>query len=178
MKKRGKIAQVWIETVIYTLIGLAIIGTLLAVTTPKINQLKDKAIITQTIESLNNLNQQIQNTLIASGNKRTVSLTIKKGEYVIDSVNNNIYYVMKGTNLLYSQLNQSQKQGDITILTEEMNNRYNIYLILNYSSYNITYQDEDKNRALTSAPAAYNLLIENKGSLTSDSPIQINIEPI
>ena len=37
--KRG---QVWVETVIYTLIGLAIIGVVMAAALPKINERKDE----------------------------------------------------------------------------------------------------------------------------------------
>jgi len=37
-----KRAQVWVETVIYTLIGLSIMGVVLAVAIPKINETKDK----------------------------------------------------------------------------------------------------------------------------------------
>ena len=45
-KKRG---QIWVETVIYTLIGLTIIGLLLAVSKPQIDKQKDKALIEQKI---------------------------------------------------------------------------------------------------------------------------------
>ena len=34
--------QVWVETVLYTLIGLALIGVVLAIITPKINETRDK----------------------------------------------------------------------------------------------------------------------------------------
>ena len=51
MKKRGlvskrsdKKAQVWIETVIYTLIALALIGTVLAFVKPKIQEIQDKIV--------------------------------------------------------------------------------------------------------------------------------------
>ena len=38
-KKRG---QVWVETVIYTLIALALIGTVLAFVKPKVEEMQDK----------------------------------------------------------------------------------------------------------------------------------------
>ena len=40
-----KIGQVWIETVLYTIVGLAIIGIVLGFAMPKINQAKDNALI-------------------------------------------------------------------------------------------------------------------------------------
>ena len=171
----NKKAQVWVETVIYTLIGLSIIGILLAVVTPKINDIKDKAIITENINALNDIHQQIQNTLLSPGNKRQITLPVKKGEYVIDSVNDSIYYVMRDTKLMYSEVGQEQKSGDLTRLTVQKNGKYDVYLILDYTNFNITYQEKDMNRILTSAPTPYTLLIENRGVVGGKT--QINIEP-
>lgn len=171
----SKKSQVWVETVIYTLIGLSIIGILLAVITPKINDIKDKAIITENINSLNEINQQVQNTLLSPGNKRQITLPVKKGEYVIDSVNDTIYYVMRDTNYMYSQVGQEQTSGDLTRLTIQKNGDYDVYLILNYKNFNITYQDKDVNRILTAAPTPYVLLIENRGA--AGGMTKINIEP-
>jgi len=171
----SKKSQVWVETVIYTLIGLSIIGILLAVVTPKINDIKDKAIITENINSLKDINQQLQNTLLSPGNKRQITLPVKKGEYVIDSVNDTIYYVMRDTNFMYSQVGQEQTSGELTRLTVQKNGDYDVYLILNYKNFNITYQNKDMNRILTSAPTPYTLLIENRGAINGVT--QINIEP-
>jgi hypothetical protein len=51
--------QVWIESVIYILIGLALIGLVLAFVSPRINMEKDHVVIEQTIESLNILDKKI-----------------------------------------------------------------------------------------------------------------------
>ena len=49
-KKRGKKnGQVWVETVIYTLIAFSLIAAVLAFVKPKIDELQDKAIIEQSI---------------------------------------------------------------------------------------------------------------------------------
>ena len=45
MRKKG---QIWIETVLYTLIGLSLIGLVLAFVTPKINEARDNLVIEQT----------------------------------------------------------------------------------------------------------------------------------
>ena len=50
MNKEG---QIWIETVLYTLIGLSLIGLTLTFVMPRINASKDIATIEQTMESLN-----------------------------------------------------------------------------------------------------------------------------
>ena len=171
---KNKKCQIWIETVIYTLIGLAIIGLMLAVITPRINTMKDKAVIAETINSMNDLNQQIQNTFIAPGNKREVFLSVKKGEYTLDTNNNSIQYLLKGSTLLYSQVNESKKQGEIIILTQERNGKYDIYLRLDYSQFNMTYQGRKINRILTAAPTPYHLLIEYIGGTDN----RINIEAL
>ena len=46
VKKRG---QIWVETVIYTLIALVMIGTILAFALPKISEIQDKSTIEQSI---------------------------------------------------------------------------------------------------------------------------------
>jgi len=161
MKKRG---QVWVETVIYTLIGLTIIGVLISIASPKINQMKDKAILGQVVDSLNELNSKIMETLVSPANSRQVTLGVQKGEYVIDSINNSIYYVLRGTGYLYSEPGELVSQGDIYVKTISRNNKYDVYLSLNYSSYNITYAGKDTNKILTPASAAYTLLIQNQGN--------------
>lgn len=162
MIKRGVKAQVWVETVIYTLIGLTIMGTIIAVVTPRIAQINDKIVIEQTIESLNQLNQQIRDTLSYAGNQREMLLFVKKGEYTVDAVNDNIYYSLKNTRVKYSEPNESFKQGDIHILTlDRGNKRYDVNLLLNYSFLNITYQENDMIKVFTVSPTAYKLLAIN-----------------
>ena len=43
--------QIWVETVLYTLIALALIGITLAFVMPKINESKNNLIVEQTISS-------------------------------------------------------------------------------------------------------------------------------
>lgn len=168
-----KSAQVWVETVIYTLIGLVIMGAIIAIVTPKINELNDKMTISQTTTVLNELNSQILDTLLAPGNKREVLLTVKKGEYTIDAPNNQIVYVLPGSTYLASEINESIPQGDIIMRTvDKTGEKYDIYLSLNYRSFNLTYQNKDANKTLTKAPVAYKLLIEYVGG--SDKKINID----
>jgi hypothetical protein len=164
-KKRGcRRGQVWIETVIYTLIGLAIIALLISIINPRINQMKDRAVLGQTIDSLNAINSKVVETLSSAGNTRTVELGVKRGEYVIDSNSNVIYFVLKDSSYVYSQLNQTVPASrDIDSITVVNKGKYSVSLILNYSNYDITYSDKDIEKVLTPASASYTLLIENKG---------------
>ena len=165
-KKRG---QIWIETVIYTLIGLTIIGILISIITPRINEMKDRTIIKETISSLNDIDSQISNIVIMGpGNQREIFLTVRKGEYLIDAGNDKIIYVLKNTNLLYSEINESFKQGDIEIITTEEKGKYEIQLSLSYDYLSLTYENKE-------ASTPHNILIENKGRLNNLTQINIKI---
>jgi type II secretory pathway pseudopilin PulG len=160
MNKRG---QIWVETVIYTLMGLVILGILLSVITPKINQMKDRTVIMQTIDSLNAINNEIQETLSATGNKRQVLIYISKGKYTIDPKNETISFALRSLSYMYGQPGQVIEEGPISALTLDVKDKYDIYLYLNYSDYNITYDGKDIKKELTPAPSPYKLLIENNG---------------
>lgn len=179
VKKRG---QVWVETVVYTLIGLTIMALILGVAIPRINQASDRAVLTQTMTSIVALNDVMLDVMTGvAGNAREVEVMVKKGDYFINCPNKSIYYVMKGTGYKFSQPGESFKQGDITKLTEEVGkDKYDVYLKLDYSSYNIniTYQDSILNKNFPKATAPYKLLIQNKGSTDGGNYSQINIESI
>src|SRR3989344_7560325 len=91
-KKR---AQVWIETVIYTLIGLAIIGILLGASKPKIDEMKDKILIEQTISSLNEVSAMFSEVQVAPGNRRNVDLKISRGKLFINGDLNQIGWILE-----------------------------------------------------------------------------------
>ena len=59
-KKKG---QVWIETVIYTLIGISLIALVLAFVMPKLNEKKDKLVIEQAAGALRELESKIDETI-------------------------------------------------------------------------------------------------------------------
>ena len=62
-------AQIWVETVIYTLIALAIMGLLLALIKPTIEEKKDKAVIEQSKLILDDINKKI---MIMAKKKRRI----------------------------------------------------------------------------------------------------------
>lgn len=162
-------AQVWVETVIYTLIGLAIMGAIIAISTPKIIQMNDNILITQTIESLNTFNEQVRETLLYPGNQREILLTLKKGEYTLDAGNNTFYFTLKNTRLKYSEPGKFFKDGDIYRLTlDKGNNQYDILLLLNYSLFDVTYFKQNTTKIFTPAPLAYRLLVVNRNGKNID----------
>lgn len=180
-----KKAQIWVETVIYILIGLSVIGILLAIITPKINEMKDKAVIDSMINGLDELDETINEVKLASGAKRIVEVSLKKGDLVINSLDNIIVFVLDNSKVEYSELNKTIERGNIIILTEKTKGVINVSLGLSYPGLNITYNENDVLKRLNKASLPYQLAIENKGENTvyEGTPdegkiTQIDISPI
>ncbi|MDP7521120.1 MAG: hypothetical protein QF567_02715, partial [Candidatus Pacearchaeota archaeon] len=112
--KRG---QVWVETVIYTLIAFVMIGAVLAFIKPKIEEIRDKALIEQTIEVIESINFGIIE-LGGEGNKRIIELGIKKGILKIDGENNLIIFEIESRHV-YSQPGEDIYIGNIIANTKK-----------------------------------------------------------
>jgi hypothetical protein len=152
----------WTGIVIFIL--SMFLSTILSIYLPKIEEIKDRTIIEQTIGSLGVLNDNVLETMSSVGTTRGVVLSVKKGEYVIDSKNNIIYYILRDSDYIYSPINKTtQVSPGINTITSSSNEKYNIFLILNYSSYDLTYNDQEIEKVLTPNLAGYNFIIENKG---------------
>jgi len=163
IEKKG---QVWIETVIYTLIGLAVIGLVLAAALPKINAKKDEVSINQAIESLGNINSEIYSVQQAVGNRRVVDLKIGKGTVIINLDNNSISWVI-GSSFEYSQKGITVPLGGgLTVLTEEAN-PWKVTLKENYN-IDLQYNKQTTGtKELSPASTPYKIFIENEGMNTN-----------
>jgi len=158
-----KKAQVWVETVIYTVIGLAIIGILLAVATPSINRYRDKTIIEQTIDTLNNMNNKILETRDAGlGNRRMIEFQLKKGNLNFNSPKNKIVFNFE-SNFQYSELGEDIPYGDIIIRTEEFGRNYNITLTLPYDGIDLKSNEQEEEEKFSQASVPYRIFAENRG---------------
>jgi hypothetical protein len=159
-----KKSQVWVETAVYTLIGLTIIAILLAIATPQIEKIKDRSIIRQTIDGLNDLDSKILEVEQAPANIRVVELRISKGKLEINSGDEFLRYIMQDSPLMMSQENSDVQYGNIVLRTEKFGKNYNIMLKLNYSSsINITYDKKDDNKTFFQSGTPYRIYIENVG---------------
>jgi type II secretory pathway pseudopilin PulG len=164
IKKIEKKAQIWIETAIYTVIGLTIIAILLTVVTPQIEKSKDSGIIKQTSSVLNTLDDKILEIEQSAGNIRIVDIKLAKGKLEIDAKNDLIKYVLEDTKLELSEPGYEIKQGNLYLRTEKTGNRFNIFLTRYYnSSLNITNNDGEEARFLQAAATPYRIQIENVG---------------
>ena len=119
MKRFSKGGQIWVETVIYTLIGLTIIGIILAAAKPKIEAKKDDILIEQAIESLENINEKIYDVIEGgAGNKRSVDLKIGKGKLIINMAEDTISWLLESS-FEYSEVGSTIPSGSINITTKD-----------------------------------------------------------
>ncbi len=172
-RKRG---QIWVETIIYTLVAFALIGLVLAFVKPKIEEIQDKGIIEQSISVLENIDLIIK-TLGDPGNQRVINLKISKGVLNIDGVNDKLFFEIESRHV-YSEPGEEITIGNIVVLTEKRGKINDVTLTRTYSGkYDITYDDRDELKEIGKTSTSYTLLIANKGKDASNKPI-INIEVI
>lgn len=172
----SKRSQVWVETVVYTLIGLTIIGIVLSMALPQIEKSKDKALIEQTITALNILDKKISEVEQASGSIGVVDFSMSKGKLEIDAGTDTIRYVLEDTKLELSEIGEGVKQGNIMLKTEKMPARFKITLTMEYPSLNITNKNENTEgiKTLQAGTTPYRIIMENKE--TSSTQENTNIE--
>jgi type II secretory pathway pseudopilin PulG len=172
-----KKAQIWVETAIYTLIGITIMGIILAMAIPQIEKIKDKSIVEQTVSALQTLDLKIQEVEQTEGRVGKVVFKIAKGSLKINSTNDSIVYVLEDTNLEASQPGVEIKNGNIILKTEKVGAKFRIILRLNYSRLNITYKDGENLGTINAGATPYNIFIENKGaeSIGSKTKLDFNV---
>jgi hypothetical protein len=172
VKKDNYRGQIWVETVIYTLIAFVMIGLVLAYAKPKIEELQDKAIIEQSIAMIKNIDSTIL-TIGAPGNQRLIELGIKKGVLKIEGENDLIIFEME-SKYTYSEPDVNVSNGNLIIHTEKTGKFNVITLTRDYSEEcNITYQEKDESKTISKASTPYQLLISNKGG---EDKVTIDIE--
>lgn len=167
-------SQVWVETAIYTLIGLTLIAIVLSATIPQIQKLKDRGILTQTTNSLTDLHKELLSVSEATGNVRVFYFQLNKGGLEINPISDTITYSLENTNLKYSEPGKSITYSDITYVTVPYGSRYTVSLQLNYSSLiDITYQNGNDLKVLHNG--IYKLRIESRGRSQSGK-IQLDFD--
>ncbi len=173
-----KKAQIWVETAIYTLIGLTIIAILLSIAMPQIDKIKDKSVIKQTIEALNDLDNKLLEIEQSPGNVRVVNFKVGKGKLEINPVIDTIIYTLENTKLELSEPGKVIPEGPIFLETEEYGSNFNILLYMIYSDrLNITYGGSDENiKTLQAGVTSYKIQIENMGSTSTLGDAIINID--
>jgi len=175
-EKANKRGQIWVETVIYTLIAFSLIGLVLAFVIPKVEETRDKGIIEQSIGILQDIDSLIRN-LGGPGNVRNLELGISKGIMTIDSANEKIFFELE-SKYQYSQPGEDVNVGKIIVHTEEIGKINIVNLTLDYiGQYNLTYQGREETKEITKAAVPYKISISDEGT-DSQGKVIINLEVI
>ena len=178
VRPKAKRGQIWVETVIYTLIALIMIGTILAFAVPKVNEVKDKTIIEQSINLIKDINDVITSVVQGGlGNKRIIEVNVKKGQLLIDSINNKAIFEMT-TDYDYSEEGKTISLGNVDATTKRTGGTNTLTLLSTYN-YDITYNGRnDEEKTLTQSSTPYKISIENKGKDASSNKIIVDINLI
>jgi type II secretory pathway pseudopilin PulG len=175
-KKKG---QVWVETVIYTMIALILIGAVLAFVKPKIQEMQDQAVVKQSIDLLKKIDSTISGVMNngVQGTKRSIELSINRGTLRFNGAEDSIKFEMESS-LVYSEPGTTITDGNVAILTENKGDENLITLNRKYDSlkYNLTVDNLDEVKSLNPSSTAYKVYISNLGTLEDKSHINIEIK--
>lgn len=184
MKKKVKFksGQVWVETVIYTLIALTIIGLFISFAKPKIEEIQDKAVIEQSVQMMEDIDSIISSIVRGgAGNQRIVEIGIKKGELKVDGVNDQLIFEIEGR-YTYTQPGDNGMPGEyinignIIASTQKRGKMSVVTLISNYSSrYDLQFEGSSGTKVITRAPVAYQMSFSNKGDTGGKTLIDVGI---
>ncbi len=161
--------QVWMETLLYTVVGLAIIGTVLSFALPKLEQNKERASIAEQISTLKILDALVLELANApAGNTRIYSVSIDKGIMTIDGSKDTISFSIPEVGAKYSEEGVSLNDGRVSVLTSAAGKKkYNVDLTTSYDTLgiDITADEQDRIIEFTPAPTPYTLQIAREQSL-------------
>lgn len=176
----GKKGQVWIETVLYTFIAIALIGTALAFITPRITDMKDRAAIEQTVGTLNTFDEKVNAVLSDSGNRRIVDILLRRGEMYIDDKRDMVGIEVTGLRTPYSQPGAVIKEGRVSIVSTQGQKTSSVMLSLNYTGLaDMAYLGSEGGvKKFSSSATSYKFAIDNKGDENKDGISEILIEDV
>src|SRR3989338_1101690 len=130
MRRQG---QIWIETVLYTIIGLAVIALVLSYVYPRIQSAQEKIIVEQTIEALNKLDYQITKVQeLGVGNQKIYSFAMKRGKLTIDAKEDVITFTITDLKSAYSEPGVEIQDGRVKLMTRTAKQGNTVILTLNY----------------------------------------------
>jgi len=158
--------QVWIETVLYTLIGIVLIGLTLTFAGPKIREKQDQVAIEQALTTLDKINENVN---IRPANTREVFVLIKKGELRIDSLRDRITFYFDDLSKPYSEIDVPVEKGNKLLLSKQGQKNSEIEISLRYGGkFNISYGGSEEEKIFSAAPVEYKIFIKNLGDVNGD----------
>ncbi|MEK6927576.1 MAG: hypothetical protein AABX11_04025 [Nanoarchaeota archaeon] len=172
-----KKGQVWIETTLYTLIGLAIIAMVLTYALPKITSYQEKIVIEQSINSMRQLDSLINAVASAGpGNRRSYDINFKTGELIFNGSSENVYFILKELSKPYSEVGIPINQKGVVVKTSQETKKYSTRLDLNYNSNNTDIATED-GAILSLPPSAvgYRIWVYHNGTASGKNQIVVSL---
>ena len=162
MEKKGAI---WVSTVLYILITIAVLGIAFAALKPEIDKMRDKAIIEQSIGMMNEFDKTIDQVKEVPGTRREIRVVLKKGTLVFDFDGENDKIVWQfDTTYKYSEPGVGIEIGNIIAKTTKVTGAYSITLTLDYEEkIDIQFNGDDREKITTASELPYTFFIENKG---------------
>ncbi len=174
----SKCSQIWVETAIYTLIGLTIIAMVLAIANPQIEKIKDRSSVKQAMQALETLDGKISEVEQSIGSVAIPHINIGRGKIIINATNDSISYLLENTLLEFSQSGLYIKEGDLIVRTDKKGSKFNIFIVRYYQGINIMYNGEEKNSFLEPGAVPYKIRMENKGQDIPENKIIIDFNKI
>lgn len=181
MKKinlNSKKSQIWIETVIYLLIGITLISIILITALPRIENMKDKRIVEQTADALNDIDSKIVEIISTSGNTRLIEFRVAKGKIEIDADDDEIRFILDDTGLELSQPGvEIDLSGNVFLLTEKTASNFKIILVSKYPKLDLVNFDGEVIKTLNAGTVPHKIIISNIGTLSpgDDTRIEFTI---
>jgi len=167
---RNRSGQVWIETVIYTLIAFVMIALVLSYARPKIQELQDRAILQQSTDMLKQISSTLS-TMNGAGNQRILEIGVKAGTLNIDAVTDRIIFQLESQSL-YSEPDKSINDGDVIVLTQKKSGYNLVTLTRDYSSdYDLKFEGKDEVKVISKSSNSYKLIIINNGANSNGKTI-------
>ncbi len=173
-----KKAQIWVETIIYTLIALTIIGVTLGIAKPKILEFRDKIAIERGLSMLTDLHSTILDAATTVGNVRIFMINLRKGRIEINSSSDSIMFVLENAHVEFSEPNREIPYGDITLKTIERHGTYEVRLWISYENHSIDILYGGNNNTLQQISAAatpYKLRIETINETAQTMTVDLSL---
>lgn len=170
-----KKGQIWVETVVYTLIILVIIGILLSILQPVINKKKDQMLLQQSLRMMNEINNAVEDArYYGGGNSIPVDIELKKGQLKVIPLKDEISFTVR-SEYVYSEINKTISKGKINITTLQKLNEYEISFVTSFAGkINVTYNGKEDEKVINPAPSPFKMYITNLGRNTSTELVKID----
>ncbi len=162
-----KKGAIWVSTVLYVLISLTILSVVFSVVKPKIDEARDRAIVEQSIIMLNDLDNAVKLASQSTGTQLKREVKISNGDLFFNTRNgmNNVTFILKQTNLKYSEIDSEITSGNLAILTKKSaqeSGKYDLYITLKIDISGKEIYSEISQ--LSPSPFPYSVFIKNNGT--------------